>query len=250
MPNETVQKSISDLRLLANQRNAQKSTGPRTEEGKANAKFNARRHGLTGQFYCMSEGDEKAYLQFQTHLLTDLKPIGHYESQLAISIVQDQWRLNRARAIENNIFAIGMSAGPIADATDADSPEVLAAACQARVWLADGKHLQTISLYEHRIRRNIEKNEKQLKEIQAERNAPRDQALEEALLIAEFALSQDEAYDPAEDLGENRFEFLPTGILRLAHRRIRLQKAIQYQKQTYPGVKRRNPVPFPRSKAA
>jgi hypothetical protein len=70
------------------------------------------------------------------------------------------------------------------------------------------------------------------------------------LIIAEFALSQDEAYDPTEDLGENRFGFSTIEILRLARRRIRLQRAIQYQRQTYPGVKRQNPTPFPKSKAA
>jgi hypothetical protein len=58
-----------------------------------------------------------------------------------------------------------MSDGPIMNATSADNPEVLAAVCQARVWLADGKSLQALSLYEHRIRRNIEKNEKQLQEL-------------------------------------------------------------------------------------
>src|ERR1700709_2446942 len=93
-----------NARVLANLLNAQKSTGPRTEEGKNNAKFNARRHGLTGQFYCMSEGDEKAYLSFQTNLLSELNPTGHYESQLAISITQDQWRLNRSRGVEFNAF--------------------------------------------------------------------------------------------------------------------------------------------------
>ena len=39
-----------DQQLRANQENARHSTGSRTEEGKARARYNARRHGLTGQF--------------------------------------------------------------------------------------------------------------------------------------------------------------------------------------------------------
>ena len=37
---------ISEAQLKANQENAQKSTGPRTEEGKKRARINATRHGL------------------------------------------------------------------------------------------------------------------------------------------------------------------------------------------------------------
>ncbi|MCU1328765.1 MAG: hypothetical protein JWN34_4135 [Bryobacterales bacterium] len=103
---------ISEMQLMANQANAQKSTGPRTDEGKATARFNARRHGLTGQFYCMSEGDEAAYRVFESNLLADLKPVGAYESQLAISVIQDQWRLNRSRGVEFNAFAQGHAKPP------------------------------------------------------------------------------------------------------------------------------------------
>jgi hypothetical protein len=140
--------------------------------------------------------------------------------------------------------------GAIADATNADSAEVLAAVCQARVWLADGKSLQALSLYEHRIRRNIEKNEKQIKELQAERNAARDQAFEEALLLAELALSQGETYDPTEDLGENGFGFSIPEILRLASRRIRLRKARQLYQPTPNRGKRREPTPIRTTKVA
>jgi hypothetical protein len=198
-------------------------------------RLRAVRHEFTGQFYALSLEDRAA---FETHccgILEDLRPANHRERWLAVSIAEDQWRLNRARALENNIFAIGMS-GDIANATDADTAEVHAAVCQARVWLQDGRNLQLLSLYEQRIRRSIEKNEKQLRELQAERKAAHDKALEEAVLLAQLALSENPGYNPGENPdedipAENGFAFSAAEITRVARREMRLCQAARYRQQ-------------------
>src|SRR5882757_8035871 len=193
---------ISEAQLEANRQNAQKSTGPRTEEGKKRSRINATRHGLTGQFHAFSHEDKIAFDEHCTGLMDDFKPVTYREKILAMSIAEDMWRLNRARAMENNIFAIGMS-GPIGDATEVDSAEGHAAACQARVWLADGKNIQLLALYETRIRRNIEKNEKQLKELQTERKAAHAKALQEEILLAKLAISEGIPYQSPTYPGES-----------------------------------------------
>ena len=225
---------ISDAQLQANRRNSQKSTGPKTEAGKSRARLNATRHGLTGQFHAFSEEDKAAYDEHCTALMADFNATTYREQSLAISIAEGSWRLSRARAMENNIFAIGMS-GPIGDATDGDNPEVHAAICQARVWLQDGNKLQLLTLYESRIRRNIEKDQKELADLQAIRYAARDQALEEATLLAHLSISEGEIYDPAEDFPQqNGFEFSAVQINLCAHRELRLRKARLLQKQAEP----------------
>jgi uncharacterized tellurite resistance protein B-like protein len=206
-------------------------------DGGRRCHLHAVRHETTGQFYALSREDRAAFDRHCQALLEDLKPAGHRERWLAVSIAEDQWRLNRARALENNIFAIGMS-GEISAATNADSPEVHAAVCQARVWLADGKNLQRLSLYEQRIRRVIQNNEKQLKELQAERRAAYDKALAEATLLAQLAIAEGQTCDPAEDFPpENGFGFSAAQITRLAHRELRLQKAVRWQKHALHGRK-------------
>ena len=214
------QSQISEAQLEANRQNAQKSTGPRTEEGKKRCRINATRHGLTGQFHAFSYEDKRAFDEHCTNLMADFKPETYREKILAMSIAEDMWRLNRARALENNIFAFGMS-GEIADATDVDSAEGHAAACQARVWLADGKNIQLLALYETRIRRNIEKNEKQLKELQTERKAAHAKALQEEILLAKLAISEGIPYHAE----ENGFEISSHEITRLARRELRLEQA-------------------------
>jgi hypothetical protein len=215
---------ISEAQIEANRQNAQKSTGPRTEEGKKRCRINATRHGLTGQFHAFSHEDKRAFDEHCTNLMADFKPETYREKILAMSIAEDMWRLNRARALENNIFAFGMS-GAIADATDVDSAEGHAAACQARVWLADGKNIQLLALYETRIRRNIEKNEKQLKELQTERKAAHAKALQEEILLAKLAISEGIAYHAE----ENGSGFSDHEITRLARRELRLYEASRRQ---------------------
>src|SRR5262249_17649510 len=150
---ETKMQTVSDKQQEANQRNAQFSTGPRTEEGKNHSRMNARRHGMTGQFYALNTQDQIAFDAFRDGLLSVYKPANPLESQLAISIAEDHWRLNRARAIENNVYAWYLDSY-CAD-FDAPSEEVHSAITQARTWLHDPKKYDLMALYENRIRRNI-----------------------------------------------------------------------------------------------
>jgi hypothetical protein len=186
----------SAAQIAANILNARKSTGPRTEAGKNAARFNARRHGLTGQFYCMSEDDEQAYKAFEANLLGSLQPVGAYEVQLAISITQDHWRLNRSRGIEHNIY--GQGHDEFAETTDACSPNVQAASTMADTYRDENRVFANIALYETRIHRMIARNRKDLDDLQARRRAAEKQALEETELLLKLAQFVDEK---PEDVG-------------------------------------------------
>src|SRR6266446_5690394 len=151
---------MTEAQLAANRENAKQSTGPKTEAGKQRSSINATRHGLTGQFHAFSEEDRIAFDTHCNGLLSDFDPQSHREMVLAIAIAEDHWRLHRARALENNIFAVQLTT-ELGNATSANSPEVHTAVTQARTWLQEAHKLQLLTLYETRIRRNIDKNEKQ-----------------------------------------------------------------------------------------
>ena len=147
---------ISQKQLEANRRNAQRSTGPKTDEGKKIAALNARRHSLTGQVTAMTEADRIMHDAFSAALVESLAPEGAMETQLAQRIATDSWRLNRISAVEDNLFALGHNAK--SDETETEDPEIHAAFTAAKVFKAESKQLQLLTLYEQRINRNIQKN--------------------------------------------------------------------------------------------
>jgi len=209
--------SISPAQQLANIANAMLSTGPRTEEGKAKARYNARRHGLTGQFYVMDETDRLAYNNHEKEMLAVLNPADYYERQLAISIAQDHWRLNRVKGIEFNSYGIGHHEHA-ADA-QADTAETETAITQAQTWRADNKHFSNMALYETRLHRMIARNKKELDDLQTKRKAAETAAREEAELLLEEKLAEQDPIDSTQPIQINGFVFSTQKLLaEMAHK--------------------------------
>ena len=95
---------VSNEKLQANKANAQHSTGPRTEEGKAASSMNAVRHGLTAKTLLLPGEDQAAYDKLAAGMLQDLKPFGTLESEMATRIIDISWRLQRASRFEVRIL--------------------------------------------------------------------------------------------------------------------------------------------------
>ena len=211
---------ISEKQLEANRRNAQKSTGPRTEAGKQRSALNARHHHLTGQVTTMTEPDRAAHEKFTKEILADLKPEGAMETQLAMAVAHDRWRLNRAAAIEDNLFAIGVD--DASNPSDADNrPEIDDAFSAALVFTREAKNLQLLTLSEQRINRTIQKNMALLKSMQAEREANRAKEMEEAKRLLQLSEMRNLQYDPKRD----GFVFSNEEIYGAIDRDRRLQRA-------------------------
>src|SRR5580658_4571651 len=157
---------MTEAQLTARRENAQLSTGPRTSAGRKRSSLNAYRHGLTGQIVVQTPEDQEAFNKHCNGIREALAPLGALETDLAQAIAEDRWRLNRARALENAIFALGQTE----DAPqDSGHPDVDAALAQARTWMAHARELNLLTTYENRIRRSVEKNMAELRALQAER---------------------------------------------------------------------------------
>ena len=159
--------------------NPNQSTGPRTEEGKQRSAMNALRHGLTGRTVVMPYEDMDQYHIFCRRLFQTLAPETPLEEQYAQTFCDTQWRLNRARSLEDAMLSLGHSeeAGEI----ETEYVQVHAALTAARVFRDDNKSFLNLSLYEQRLHRTLEKSLRELKALQAERKAQRQAELDTAV---------------------------------------------------------------------
>ena len=104
--------TVSPKHLAANARNAKKSTGPKTPEGKAAAARNALKHGLCALSpdNVVIPGEDPAEFEaFQNEFLNDLRPAEATERLLAERIVVAQWRLRRAARYEGQLMRASLA---------------------------------------------------------------------------------------------------------------------------------------------
>ena len=90
----------------ANRRNAQKSTGPITREGKLQSRRNAVRHGLTAETVVGALEDAEDYKAFEAAIITDYDAQSAVERELVLRLASLLWRLRRATTIETGLFEI------------------------------------------------------------------------------------------------------------------------------------------------
>ena len=168
----------TEAQTAANQANAQHSTGPTSDAGKAKSSLNAVKSGLTGRTVLMPTEDA-AHYEAHIHQLTGFyAPVGPQEQALVQSIADAEWRLGRIPSIEYGIFALGqMEFGPVF----ADQPEALRASLiEAKTFLACQRQLNNLSIQAQRIRRNRETDLAAFKELKANRTELREKQLDEA----------------------------------------------------------------------
>jgi hypothetical protein len=88
----------------ANRRNAQKSTGPNTPEGKAAISMNALRHGLRARTVVLPGEDPTEFHQLCDDLQVEWHPQSRTEQFYVEQMAVSQWKLTRMEVVEVNIF--------------------------------------------------------------------------------------------------------------------------------------------------
>jgi hypothetical protein len=99
--------SATAAQIQANQANAQLSTGPRTEQGKAVASVNSRKHGFSARLFALRTSEAAPYADFHREFRDQLQPRGALEDYHFEMFVQAAWNLLRLRQAEGEILISG-----------------------------------------------------------------------------------------------------------------------------------------------
>src|SRR5205823_9076478 len=105
-PHRARQPLTSYRQIEANRRNAVRSTGPSTEEGKRQSRRNAIRHGLCAETVIDIVEDIDDYRAFEAAVIADYDAHTAVERELVLRLASLLWRLRRATAIETDLLRI------------------------------------------------------------------------------------------------------------------------------------------------
>jgi hypothetical protein len=158
---------LSEAQLAANRANAQHSTGPRTEEGKAKVSLNAVKIGLTGRTVLL--GRRRHRLPSSSpRIRKSFATIGVEERALVQSILDWRWRLDRILGLEMALLTL------IRDEWIARDPKyknpVTAVLTEMQIRRKHEKEFRNLQIPENRLARR-EKEMAELLRLQKERKA-------------------------------------------------------------------------------
>src|SRR2546425_13272170 len=91
--------------IEANRRNAQKSTGPKTAQGRAAVSLNGLRHGLRAETAVLPFEDPAEFAKLKQELEAEFRPQGIREQFVFDDLVLAAWRLERARIYDTAVQA-------------------------------------------------------------------------------------------------------------------------------------------------
>src|ERR1700681_4012139 len=138
----------------ANRRNSQKSTGPKTPEGKSAVSMNALRHELRARTVVLPGEDPTEFHQLCDDLQAEWTPQSRTEQFYVEQMAVSQWKLTRMEVVEVNIFK------------DTDAKSQLSTL--DRLWQA-----------ECRLERSYAKAQRELERLQKSRSNPEPPPVED-----------------------------------------------------------------------
>ncbi len=183
-------KTTAAERAEINRRNALKSTGPVTQDGKATSSLNAGDEaaflsapkiqampGLTGRSVLLHSADAAHYQRHIEGYEQEYKPVGLRERELVQSLADTQWRLQRIPGLEMAIYALGHAESE----THYDGHSSIDAhLIELDTFLKYEKQLRNLQVQEGRLQRRYEKERAELRALQTERRKSEETAQPEA----------------------------------------------------------------------
>jgi hypothetical protein len=150
--------------ITANRLNSQRSTGPRTVEGKVSSSRNSIRHNLSpGATFTLLPGEDiAAFDQLVRDYRDEFQPRTAHEIFLVNQMIQAQWRISRIERLQAEVLDIILNV----PAAEAKSDE---AAIVASMGFAHGQALDRLERYGRAAERAYFRANKELKQYRAEK---------------------------------------------------------------------------------
>jgi hypothetical protein len=186
----------TDAQIEANRLNAQKSTGPRTQAGKATASRNALTHGLTSTTRLLPDEDPEELATLTKGMLHDFNPLTTTETELVNQLIDFQWRLRRAGTFEAQVLS-------------EDNP--------------DYKILNNASLIAARIKRQFSATLKEFQQLHSANEA----RFHSDMAAAEAIVSADKILHRPSTLQQAGFDFTADAVERACRRGDAIRHACQ-----------------------
>jgi hypothetical protein len=163
--------TTTEAQIRANRENAQKSTGPKTPEGKARSSLNAITHGLTGRHILTFGEVAEEFNAYRERWMAELAPQGVQEEDLAKQVVEQSWKLRRARRLEPRFTWLYYRKNYLdkvkVDELDAEQRLIFSDNISAQ--LVDGGFISKLDRHEAHIERLYSKALDRLTKLRAER---------------------------------------------------------------------------------
>jgi hypothetical protein len=175
----------TEAQINANRQNAQKSTGPKTSEGKAAVSQNALKHGLYSAADVVFDEHQEDYDLLKEKMLAEMRPAGYMELMLAERIVSLSWRLKRTERMHNEAIEVFLRREVTGPAIGCPKRiyhkcykkslfqdiarfyhEDKALGCIAIDDFAHSRVLERLLMYEQRIEQSLDKTMTKLKKLQ------------------------------------------------------------------------------------
>jgi hypothetical protein len=159
--------------IQANKRNAQKSTGPKTPEGKAAVRHNALKHGLLAEHVLVIGEDKDELRALGERMVAKLQPEGELEELLVEQIVAAHWRLQRLHRVEAGVFNHQLASGTTRAFVPGHNQTIVLG--ESFIRDANGANaFSKLSRYEIPIERSLYRALHELQRLQAARRAEGD----------------------------------------------------------------------------
>ena len=111
--------------ITANRANAQKSTGPRSAEGKSASRFNALKHGIDASSPVIPGEDPAEYESLAIEYVEEYRPRSASEFFHLETMIRAEWLKRRLETVETDLYRTIMTESPdnsLAAALLAESP--------------------------------------------------------------------------------------------------------------------------------